>query len=337
MANRSIGRLAASRLRGLSASLALVVTLGIGSTPARADSASSFKEAIELFEAKKCGEALPLFESVVAETGSPNARIYVARCLKQEGRLAEAYEQMRQTVTEATQRAETEDKYVPTRDSAAAELAMLEPKIGKVVVAVVDPPQGTKVYVGSRELEGDQLGVPVAVMPGTLDVRAAAPDNEPITREIEVQAGKTRTVTLTFEESLAGDSVPAPPKSDDESSGGGMGPLRIAGFVVTGVGLVGVGVGAGLAAKAQSDFDSLDEECGGTTCPAAEQDRIDSGRTLTTIANVSLIAGGIIAAGGVTMIIFGGDSEPGDSADAQLQLLPIVGPTMNGLTLTGRF
>ncbi len=311
--------------------LALV---GIAS-PAFADSASDFKEALTLFEQERCDQALPKFEAVVAETGSPNARIYVARCLKNEGRLDEAYEQMRQTVSDATQRAETEDKYVPTRDSAAAELALLEPKVGKLVVAVVEPPEGTVVYIGTRELSGEQLGVPVAVMPGTLDVRAEAPGRTSVVREVEVAAGKTRTITLTMDEAEDPDISNQIP-DEPTGSGGSMGPIRITGFVVTGLGVAGLAVGAGLAAKAQSDFDALDEECQSMTCPEGEQGRVDDGRMLTTVANASLIVGGILAAGGAAMIIFGGEGDDGD-ASARLEVSPVVGPTVNGLTFSGRF
>jgi hypothetical protein len=326
------------KLPSLLIALTLGLLVGTWTTTAQADSAASFGKAVELFEAKKCDEALPMFEAVVAETGSPNARIYLARCLEQEGRLADAYEQMRQTVAEATKRAETEEKYVPTRDSAASELALLEPKIGKVVVAVVDPPEGTEVYVGTRRLDADQLGVPVAVMPGTLDVRAQTPDGPSVQREVEVEAGKTRTITLTMDEGApSSDQIPEPPRNQTDTTTSTMGGIRIAGFVVTGLGLAGVGVGAGLAAKAQSDFDALDEECGGVTCPTDEQGRVDDGRLLTTVANVSLIAGGIIAAGGITMIILGGDSASDGDDSAHLEIVPMVGPTTNGLTLTGRF
>ena len=313
--------------------IALALALVAIARPALADSASDFKEALTLFEKERCDEALPKFEAVVAETGSPNARIYVARCLKNQGRLDEAYEQMRQTVTDATQRAETEDKYVPTRDSAAAELALLEPKVGKLVVAVVEPPDGTVVYIGKRELSGELLGVPVAVMPGTLDVRAEAPGRATVTREVDVAAGKTRTITLTLDE--AGDEQDMSNPIPDEPTTS-MGGVRITGFVVAGLGVAGLAVGAGLAAKAQSDFNALDEECQSTTCPESEQGRVDDGRMLTTIANASLIAGGILAAGGAAMIIFGGDSDDADDS-ATFDVVPVVGPSVNGLTLVGHF
>jgi hypothetical protein len=327
------------QLRFQRAFLAIAVGAALCATAlvAEADTAADFKRAIDLFQAKNCPAALPLFEGIVSETGSPNARIYVARCLRDAGRLDEAYEQMRLTVSDATQKAESEAKYEPTRDSAAAELALLEPKVGKLVVAIVDTPDGVTVQIGSRALRDEQIGVPIAVMPGTLELVADARGMATITREIEVEAGKTRTLTLSFEPATDDDAEED--DDDDEPDDGVSSPvdgLAIAGYVLTGVGVVGLGVGAGLAAKAQSDFDALAEECGNATCPADEQARVDDGRKLTTIANASLIAGGVVAAAGITLVVYSTLNE--DSGDgAHLELVPTVGPWQHGLSLTGRF
>jgi hypothetical protein len=110
------------------------------------------------------------------------------------------------------------------------------------------------------------------------------------------------------------------------------GELRIVGFIVGGLGVVGVAIGAGLAAKVDSDFDTIDEECGGTTCPTTVQDRVDDGRSLQLGANIALIGGAGLAVAGMAMIIFGGPSEgPIESA----ALLPLPGGGV--LQMGGRF
>lgn len=302
-----------------------------------ADSAATFAKAIELFTTEKYQEALPLFREAHQASGSPNARIYVARCLLEIGEVPQAYEEMKATVSDATARAETEDKYVPTRDSAAAELALLERRVGKLVVAITNPPDGTAVQVNGRELPAERLGVPVAVLPGKVTVVVRAAGKEPVDREIDVPAGQTRSLALTLQDQAeGGDPEPPPvaPDGPDQAEGGG---LRIAGYVVAGVGLVGIGVFAITASMAKSDFDELDEECGGVTCPASEQGRIDDGRTLNTVANVSLIAGSVVLAGGVALIIFGGPSDPEETTSAGLTMAPLIGPDTGGLTVVGRF
>ena len=303
--------------------------------PDASNAAESFSKGVELFEAKQYAEALPLLEEVVGSTNSPNARIYVARCLRELGRLAEAYEQMKLTVEEATTRAETDERYVPTRDSGAAELAILERKIGKLVLAIADPPPGTSIKLGERAIPLDQVGKAIAVAPGKATLSVTAPGKQPISRELDLAPGTLETVPLTLEDiPVAPDPVPVePPKPPEprptELTGG---ELRIVGFIVGGLGVVGVAIGAGLAAKVDSDFDAIDQECGGTTCPTDLQSRVDDGRSLQTGANIALIGGAGLAVAGMAMIIFGGPTEAPVEGAA---LVPIPGGGL--LQVGGRF
>ncbi|RLB62534.1 MAG: hypothetical protein DRI90_08845, partial [Deltaproteobacteria bacterium] len=98
------------------------------------DSAEAFARGRTLWEAGDHVAAYPFFQRALEATGSPNARIYVARRLRELGRLPEAYEEMSTTWQDAMAMAKTEDRYVATRDAAAAELVMLEQQVGKVIV-----------------------------------------------------------------------------------------------------------------------------------------------------------------------------------------------------------
>lgn len=308
--------------------LAVVLFLLALTHGARADTAEIYARAVALVQQKKCDEALPLLRQAHDATQSPNARLLIARCLHEQGELVEAHEEMRLTVQEATTRARDDAKYAPTRDAAAAELAMLDAKVGKLIVAIADPPPDSSVLIGGVELPTDRLGKPNPVLPGTARIVAAAPGMQGVEREVEIAAGETRTLAIAFE-----------PLSEDEpedeplvpADGEALGTIRIAGFVVAGLGLVGVGVFAGLASKAQSDFDELDELCQGQPCPASEQERVDDGRTLTLAANLSLGVGAALVAGGVLMIVFGGPD------DAELAAQPLLSPDTAGVMLEGRF
>ena len=137
------------RPRLFAAAISLFLGTSVASTPAAAQGQTApavddFASARALFNAGKVAEALPLFRDVYARSSSPNARLYVARCLRKLGRNPEAYDEMEATLREATKRAETEPKYAQTRDSAAAELALLEPLVGKLIIAVADPRPGMK-------------------------------------------------------------------------------------------------------------------------------------------------------------------------------------------------
>ena len=60
---------------------------------------------------------------------SPNARLYVARSLREMGRLDEAHDAMARTVEEATARAMREPRFEATRKAAQAQLDDLKTRV----------------------------------------------------------------------------------------------------------------------------------------------------------------------------------------------------------------
>jgi hypothetical protein len=237
----------------------------------------------------------------------------IARCLVALGKRAEAYEEMAATTREATAKAESDPKYEPTRDAAAAELAVLERRIGKVVIALTEAGGGASVTLNGAPLAPGRLGVPMAVEPGELVVEASRPGEAKARREISIGAGETKTVTLSFSKSpveaapLESPPAPVPPSAPSESRGGGV---RIAGFVTFGVGLAGAAVFGVGAALSRSKYATLEEECGTKRCTDPKYiDVVDSGKRLTLVANVGLIAGIAGIVGGGLMIAFGGPTK----------------------------
>ena len=100
-----------------------------------------------------------------------------------------------------------------------------------------------------------------------------------------------------LEEKRAKPREPSPPVADkEESSSGFPGPLP---WVVAGVGVAGIGAGLYLGLRAQSVRDDAQAQ------PVQSQaaDEYSRAETLASTANVFLIAGGVLAAGGVTWLI----------------------------------
>lgn len=131
--------------------------------------------------------------------------------------------------------------------------------------------------------------------------------------------------------------VSLPPPVDD---GEGKFPLRTVGFVTAGVGaaaLVGGVVTGFLARSAESDAKNA---CNGKVCPTSAETDFDSAASLATMSNVFFIGGGVLAAAGVGMIVFGGDGSTQASHAAtapRLRLTPVVTAREAGLFATGRF
>lgn len=293
------------------------------SAPAAASQKEAFAEAQKLFDEKDYAAALPKFEALFAETQSPNARLYVARSLRELGRIPEAYDEMAATVKDATARAAQEAKYEGTRDAAAAELAVLEGRVAHLTIAVADATDGTKVLLNGVEVPTAKLAAPITVVPGPQRIEIVGPDFEPVRREIEVAGGETKTLPIAVRAGGAGTKggpeKPGPAKADEQTGG----ELRIVGIVAAclgGASLVTFGVTAGLS---DAKFSTLEEECGGARCTDPKYaDVVDEGKTLELIANVTVIAGSVLAAASIPLIIWGGPTDAEPAATAALAPVP---------------
>lgn len=293
----------------------LVCLVALVAAPTRAaedgDAKRAFVEGTELYGEGKLEEALEKFRFAHEGTGSPNARLYLARCLNDLGRFAEAYHEMKKTLDEASAMAKQSRKYAKTRDAAAAQLAMIEPKISKVVIALVGEDDKTVVTVDGEEISKKQLGVPLVYEPKTLTLRAESPGKPAAERSVELEAGETQTVTLQIKAPDGGGSSVASGTGgghggDTGGDGSGLNGMQVAGIVLGVVGVAGMGVFAVTGAMTLDRRDTLEEECGGTNCTDPKlQDTIDEGETFKLVANIGLIAGIVGIAGGVTLLTVG--------------------------------
>ncbi len=308
-------------------SLALCVVLaGVSFAPgAVAQAAESpaasvtarFTEARKLFQDGDCASALPRFEELFAETKSPNALLYVARCQRTQGAWDLAYESFRRTAALADEQAAQDPKYEATRDAARAELEHAAGRVGLITVLVTNDGRVTKVRVGQRELAAEELGAPVAVMPGIVRVEASSPEGTPATREVAIAAGTTRTVALT----LGAEAKSTPPTQDEDH---GRAALRTGGLLAAGVGVLGMATFATFGMLAKDRYESLDAQCP-DHCPDDRQDDIDQGRMLQTTANVGLVVGALGLATGATLFTLGWPS----SSEGSVQVA--VGPATASL------
>jgi hypothetical protein len=148
---------------------------------------------------------------------------------------------------------------------------------------------------------------------------------------------------------VAGGSAPPPATSPAAPETGSSGTgLRVAGYTVAGLGLLGIGAGALFMANSSSktkDGDALYTQygCGPTgagPCTPANQNEIssldDKSSSAKTLAMVSFIGGGVAIATGVVLVLVAGGSkdkpaEPAKSA----KITPVVG--LGSIGLVGEF
>ncbi len=293
------------------------------SAEAKEEAAAKYREGLTLFEAEKPGEALPLFREALAITNSPNARLMVAMCLKQMGQVAEAYREMKAILE--TPDAQGNPKYERTLESARAELERLQQKVGKLTIKVDGSPPGLNVTIDGEPVEFGDDSPPIVLTGGDHELVATADGLETDKRSVHIEAGHSKAITLKLEppqpkvepKPEPEKTPPSPPPAPEPGSTN----LQTIGYIVGGVGVVGLGVFATTGLMAKSKYDSVNDACGGERCDDPKYaDDIDSGKSLQTVANVSLIVGAAGVLTGSALILFGGSSQTEQPAVAAAPL-----------------
>ncbi len=319
----------------LTAALSLATRATAASPPAAPTTQKMFTEGQRLFDAGKSAEAAALFRKLYETTRSPNAHFMLARSLIALDRLPEAYEEMSVALREATDATPTDPtRYETTRDAAAAQFALLDRKLGKIIVILVSPDAAATITLAGSPLPVGKLGVPVAVMPGMVTVEKTTPSSPPVRVEVTIAAGETKTIPLSAEKS----AIRAEPERPVPGPATAPAPMheshvRTSGFVVGGVGVGGLIVGVVTGIGALSKLSRLENECGGGRCAdLAYASVVDDGKRLQTITNIALTAGAAVTVVGGLMIALGGRPVAGRKPPTQ-KLAAGAAPTWGGAAL----
>lgn len=310
-------------------------TLSFTAKDAHADPESEAKDlfarAREMRAAGDCAGAVPLFRKAwrVYPQGLGNAR-NLAECEEQLGHYASARRAWLD-IKRALLTMKEDAKYQGWDKDAEDAAKRLQPKVATVFVdVIVKSPQGeapatersgVEILVNGENLGPNLVGTPLERDPGQYTIRVQAPNAEPVVQDVALSAGDSKRVTLRIVQR----PPEAPPVMVD--TGGGK---RTAGYVLLGVGgaaLVGGFVTLALRGGALSD---LEKACGGSVsdgspCPdsAAARDAEDQGKTMSTLTTILLPAGGVLAAAGIGLVIWGANSKEAQPAPtAGLRVLP---------------
>ena len=212
-------------------------------------------------------------------------------------------------------------------------------------IELIDSRAGTAVPAQSYKFPGQSMTLRLRA--GTHTLTATAPDGRQERFEVVLSPGKTAQHRFEFAApdpaSPAAPAAPPPTAPADQgvSEGGGSG-LKTVGFVALGVGgaaLIG-GVVTGLMAKGK-ETDATDQCTDNNACPTAAESDFDSAASLATVTNVLLIGGGVLAATGVGLVVFGGsgggEQAPAAARAPTLRLVPVAAGEGGGLFAHGTF
>lgn len=268
-----------------------------------------FTRGRELFGEEEYEEALAEFRESLSRVPSPNSRLYIARCLRELGRVGEATAEFMLTVAEARDRASTDPRFHRTAEAAQRELDEVREGVAWLNIDIDDPPESLDISIGERQIPLIALGVPIPVDPGRLIIRAQALEHESVVEELSLRAGQRESLRIELQpleraesaDGERGDVNEVPVERAEEPSGSrGM---VIGSGIGFGVGGVGAALFATFGALALQRASELDQACGDDGCDPEYRGDLEQGQLYQTLSNVGIVVGVVGLVTGVVLLL----------------------------------
>lgn len=303
-------------------------------TPVQREAAQSrFLKGRELYNAKKYDLALAELRASIDIVASPNARLYVGRCLRDMGRTVAAYAELGRTAVEAKELLRDDNRYEKAAQAANEERAQLAPKLGFLDVRVSHSAADTTLKVAGDELRRGGWEEPVPVMPGTAEIVVETPGHAPIRQQIQIAAGEHKSAEIdATADHPAETSVAASGAGAGETSPAPSTPMKLRPLVYATGGLAVVGLATFIisGSMANATQSRLEDACGSGPCPPGTHGAdISSGKSQQTIANVGL--GIFVVAGAASVTLFVLEKRTKAPAAATASARVVAGPSFIGL------
>jgi hypothetical protein len=297
-----------------------------------------FQEAKQLATAGKFAEACPKFEASYRADKTLGTLLNLADCHEQIGKVATAWAEWNEAIELAKR---TGDDRVPyatdRRDKLTARLPKLE-------VRVKSPVAGLAVFRGDTRIPVGAYNTPIPVDPGKHEITVQRDDAVLDRRSVETSEGQSATVELDL---AAIDAAHPAPKTPPGGTGGGSGtdpgadrPMETSsqktiGFIIAGVGVVGLATAGVLELVAISNKNQADEpdQCVNKYCSPQGLDSADRAKNFAEIGQWVAVGGLVVTAVGVTLILTAPSPQPAKRAG--VEVAPWVAPTGGGLSLSG--
>jgi hypothetical protein len=291
--------------------MVLVVLAGtFWSAPVLAQSAASaealFREGRQAADAGDHRLACEKFHESHRLDPAPGTMLNIADCEEKQGHLASAWTFYRAVL----------QKLPPSDERstlAKARAQALEPRLPKLTVRLApNAPSNSRVLRDGVELKSASLDTALPVDPGKHLIEVSAPGHAPRVYEFSLDEGEQRTREVAPGKALDGTSGAGGDASADTSSGSGK---RTLGWVLGGVGVAGLAVGAVTGVMVLGKKSTVDDNCNADKrCNAEGADAAESGKTLGTVSGISFIVGGVALAAGAWLVLSDGGEEQPKSA-----------------------
>jgi hypothetical protein len=290
--------------------------------PARADGAVDARAAQLLFERGRAAAARGNFEAACgafaeSQRLDPGAGTLLnwASCEARLNKLASAWQHFK----------EAEALLKPWDDRRAfvqAQLKLLSPRLSRVTIRLAPgSPAAARVWRGGIELATENLGVPMLVDPGEVELVVACPGRHPSHERVRVREGQELDLLVEPGEPLQTPRPPLTPKRDEAP------PIQVRswswqrdlGWSFVAVGTAGAGLGLVSGVIVQKREAEAELHCPDRTCDARGYRAAQSGRTWLGVNTLSWAVGAAALAGGGALLLLA------PSRDQAAMLTPVPG------------
>lgn len=233
----------------------------------------------------------------------------LADCEEKRGKLATAW-----TLFRAVQQKVPEGD---ERSSIAKERAQaLEARLPKVTLRLASgAPKDTTVRDGDVELGSASFGISLPMDPGAHEFVVSAPGRSARKIRVELAERESRDVEVNPGEAFS--RSPAVPENSAGAAQSHGSNTRTLGFVIGGVGVASLGVGAVAGIMVLGKKSTADDNCPNKQCTSqAGLDAVDAGRTLKTVSNIGWIVGVVGVGAGAYFVLTSDGSTPTTSVGA---------------------
>lgn len=289
------------------------------------------KQALAKFEEGAHDEAYDLFAQADQLVHSPTFTLYMARCRRKAGKLKEALELYEQ-VAQETLPESAPDPWKAAQTTAKSEAEVVSREMPRIRIRV----RAGELSVAQLDGAPVDASAPIPANPGAYTLILRSKEGETKRREITLEPGREVVIEVDFAPPSPDPPprpvpiplpppklVPVPPAPETEAT-----PLYWPGGLALGVGGAGLIAGTvlgGLAMARASDFQN--DECDGNSCYADSEDDAADILQLAHGATGALVAGGVLSAVGVVLLIV----PPTDEGTVEVEA------GLSGVTFRGHF
>lgn len=339
-------------MRTVSVAIGLIVLAAAGQARAGGNEVAAealFAEAKRLVAQGKYAEACPkLAESNRLDRGA-GTLIHLGDCYEKNKQTASAWATYREAAGAAQALGRKDWEQLSTQRANA-----LEARLARLTVKV-DPANDAEKFSVTRDgtsVSRASFNVPIPVDIGSHTVETTSATYKPFKTTVTVSKdGEKVEVTIPKLERTEAPppvatatpkpapSSPSPPSPTTTEQNAGGSSQRTIGFIVGGVGIAGVAVGAvtGLMAIGKSNDAKADCPQSGPCASRAAVDASESMQTFGLVSTIGFIAGGVGLAAGAALI-FTAPKEGATKTTGRVRVVPGAGPDRSAsLTVLGVF